>query len=399
MAAQGTLASRVAQAIREDYLASGTLREGDRLPTVVELQGRYRTSSNTIVQALGVLEARGLLRKRRGSGCFVSERAEEQATPASLAFIHPAAAGAELLMRALQGVQRVCARAGCQLVLGGFHGYEQERAEVQRVVDAGCRAVVLYPATRTRDQLASDYLARELADAPIVLLDIAHPDQRRPQVVFDNYRAGYDMTRLLITRGHRRIAFMDMGVAPDEWMHRSTRDRHRAYLDALAESGLRPHPEDRWVVGPASREPLDAGVARYLTTWKAGAHRPTALLALEDSAAVTTIGIARELGVRVPGELEVVGFDDREAGRAFHPRFATTQPDFVRAGELAAELALQCAQGCVAPHFTYMLPVPVLDREAVCLENTLDVTAGAYTANGTTEGEVAASARAVPLQR
>ena len=107
----------------------------------------------------------------------------------------------------------------------------------------------------------------------------------------------------LVALGHRRIAVITVGPAdppPGDWF--VPQQRMRGWRDVLEPAGIAPVLlPDRGVEGER------VGAARELLT---GPGRPTAVLCLSDSLAADVLRAAAELGLRVPGELSVVGFDD-----------------------------------------------------------------------------------------
>lgn len=371
-----SLSVTIAEAILSDFVHSGLLQTGERLPTVRELEQRYRASRATIVHALSLLEQQGWVEKRQGSGCYV-RRPDDQPSPSQrlIGFV-ARNTDTEVILRVYAGIERVARIHHLHvLVASADDRYEVERQQVERLVQAGCQAIVLFPVTRTERQLREDYLKREFLGFPIVLVDIAYPEQKRPQVVFDNYLLGYEMTEMLLREGHRRIAFMDVEAGEERLMHYSTRERYRGYLDALHHAGVAVLPEDRWTVrGRLPGEDMYEEVLSFLQEWKRAEERPTAVIAIEDFCAMRTIQAAQSLGIRVPEELTVVGFDNLTLTRNFSPPFPTSDPDFRRAGEVAARLAIQQIRGSLTEPVIYMLPVPVkrrhpahLDRREVAL--------------------------------
>lgn len=249
--------------------------------------------------------------------------------------------------------------------------YEEEQFQVRRLIDAGCEGIVLYPVVRTKEQARKDYLNTEHVNFPIVLVDLGLPTHRRSQVLFDNYRAGFDMTQFLLKRGHRRIAFMDYRTDEADFVHRSVIDRYRGHTAAMLAAGGAARPEDRWVLREQMQEDATSTVVRLLTEWAEQIERPTALIALEDHRAALTVSIAQELGIRVPDDLEVVGFDDLPIGRIIRPHITTTHPDFVRAGEIAVDVLVQHIRKDLDTPSVYILPVPIKPREAMSLDCVL----------------------------
>jgi len=358
----------VADAILADFVHSGRLQPGDRLPPVRELEHLYDASRATIVHALSLLEQQGWVEKRHGSGCYVKQP-ETSRTPFSQNLIGFIArnTNTEVILRVYAGIERVARIHKMHvLVASSDDSCEFEREQIARLIRAGCSAIVLFPVTRTERQLREDYLKKEFLDFPIVLVDIAYPEQKRPQVVFDNYLLGYEMTEMLLHEGHRRIAFMDMEMGEEQLMHYSTRERYRGYLDALHHAGVPARAEDRWIIrGRLPGEDMSEEVMPFLREWKRCEQRPTAVIAIEDFCAMRTIEAAQTLGIHVPDELTVAGFDNLTIARSFNPPFPTSDPDFRRAGEVATRLALRQIRGSLTEPVIYMLPVPIKRRRVV----------------------------------
>lgn len=357
----------IALTIINDYMESGFLKAGDRLPTVRALEQQYRVSRNTVVHALSLLEQQGYVARKHGSGVYVAEHLSPQRVSEPLIGLVGPNVQAELVFRVYEGVEHVSRQHGAHVVVASTgNSYETERWQVSRLVKLGCQAIVLFPCTRTEKQLQDDYLKSEFKDVPIVLVDTAYPEQMRPQVVFDNYRAGFEMTQMLIREGHQHIAFMDFARREDNWVHYSTRERYRGYTEALRMAGITPHPEHRWVIWDKhfALDDVRSEISTFLHNWLTSDPRPTAVIAIEDALAVQTILLAQEIGIRVPEQLCVVGFDDLPVARMFRPAFPTTSPDFRRAGEIASEIAMQMIQGKAPSSLVYMLPAPILRRGA-----------------------------------
>ena len=298
-------------------------------------------------------------------------RAAKPISKSPVGFIQPGSMQSAVIIGCMRGVQNVCAQTGHHLILSsnGTHSYHSEKAAIQRMVDAGCKAIVLYPVTRTQEQLQSDYLAQEFRDVSIVLVDIAYPEQKRPHVIFDNTRLGTEMTRLLVGAGHRNIAFMMLEENVIAVKHRSTLDRYQGYLDIARESDIA---EQLWLVPTAHIGALEPYLVQWLTAWKEQdpQTRPSAVITLHDPIAIVLSSMAQEMGIAVPGELEFVGFDNHAISRSFYPRFTTSNPDFVRAGEIATELALRYAgRGqSESENVGYMLPVSIVRKRSVFCE-------------------------------
>jgi len=150
--------------------------------------------------------------------------------------------------------------------------------------------------------------------------------------------------RHLLSLGHRE--FVVMGVEPPtmpsqfEYSAGPTESlawrRLTGYRQGLELGGVKFH-DERMVVGQAT---FDGGVAAFLRIWDDGL-RPTAILAMSDVMAIGAMWAAGEVGLRVPDDLSIVGFDDLGVSRYSNPPLTTVHQPIRQKGEEAAKLLLR----------------------------------------------------------
>ncbi|HAH86879.1 MAG TPA: hypothetical protein DCL60_05860, partial [Armatimonadetes bacterium] len=78
---QISLPIKIASLILDDYVTSGRLKAGEKMPSIRDFQKEYNTSHVTLVQAIGVLEQWGAIERRHGSGCFIKPDFDKTALP------------------------------------------------------------------------------------------------------------------------------------------------------------------------------------------------------------------------------------------------------------------------------------------------------------------------------
>jgi LacI family transcriptional regulator len=140
---------------------------------------------------------------------------------------------------------------------------------------------------------------------PVVLIDAHH--RALPRVVCDDVGGGMLAATHLLERGHRRFGFIGDEPRPILGVP-SSRMRLRGAALALRAHGLAMRPE-HVAEGEHTRQ-----FARELTeTMLRSKDRPTAIIAASDTKAIGVLEAARALGIDVPGELSVIGYDDVEA--------------------------------------------------------------------------------------
>jgi DNA-binding LacI/PurR family transcriptional regulator len=153
--------------------------------------------------------------------------------------------------------------------------------------------------------------------------------------------------------GHRRIGIVSLGFSADgekgpvspsriESAHfRVTLDRIAGYLKGLAEHGIVADEVPIWEAPDNARESGREG-ARWLFGLE---PRPTAVLCMSDELAMGAIRAAGDVGLSVPAEVSIVGFDDTPAASWSDPPLTTVRQDLVAKGRQAGELALRMLNG------------------------------------------------------
>ncbi len=355
----GTPLKTVLNQIHREYLGSGRLRVGEKLPTTRELSARYRVSCPTVGKAVGLLAAEGWLTKRQGSGIYVASltkplKTETHKAQRRIGYIAGSLRSA-LIHRVFEGVEHVARTRECLLEVACTGGsLKEERRQVGMLRERGVQGIVLYPPPRTREP---EYLGREFRDFPVVVVDLYQPSMKRPHLIFDNWSAGREITRHLLEQGRREIALIKFD---ETTLSRSMDDRLAGYLRALEDAGESPVAE-RVISFDASFASRRADMELYyraLDRFLALDPRPTALIAPEDEHAHAAMAYLRAHGVKVPQEVLVTGFDNVQR-RSWGEKFPTTEPDFVNMGERAAEMLLDRITSRSLESGEVVLPCPL----------------------------------------
>ena len=252
----------------------------------------------------------------------------------------------------VRGVATALARSPYDLMLFDIES-EERREHAFQLFDRGDRSdgLLMISLVPPDDEVARLRAAR----LPCVLVDAPHPSL--PNVVIDDVRGGELATTHLIELGHTRIAFLG-DKPPDPFRFASSRDRTRGYEHALARAGIELRPE--YVREGTQSHHIARSTAIDLLRLP---QRPTAVFAASDTQALGVLEAARILGIRVPEELSVVGFDDVEI--AAHIGLTTVRPPLFESGRRGTELLLQMlagAAGQLGEQHTEQLSVELVVR-------------------------------------
>ncbi len=191
--------------------------------------------------------------------------------------------------------------------------------------------------------------------SPLVLLNCHAAGGALASVVPGEVAGGHAATDVLICAGHRRIGYVN-GEASME----AARHRLRGYRQALATADL---PFDPALVREGNWQPL-AGYEATRALMALGAP-PTAIFCANDLMAVGCYEALRELGLRIPDDVAVMGYDDREIAEHMHPPLTTVLLPHFEMGAIAAEWLIEAAGDAHARPRQIKVACPIVMRKSV----------------------------------
>lgn len=238
-----------------------------------------------------------------------------------------------IFARGLQAVQERLSDAGTTLLLAcSNYDPEREARQVRTLIQRGVDGLLLIGEARPD----STYTFLRNRSVPVVLVWCYGVTTDRVCVGFDNRAAARDIASLVLDHGHRDIA-MVAGITA--WNDRAAR-RVDGVRDALTAAGLR---LDETNLAEAEYT-LDAGAQAFRRLMKQ-TRRPTAVICGNDVLAVGVIQAAHQMGLHVPDDVSVTGFDDIELASVVEPALTTVHVPHRRMGWAAADKLLQIDSG------------------------------------------------------
>ena len=252
-----------------------------------------------------------------------------------------------------RGVEDAASEAGYHVILCNTDESPQKQEEyltalLQKRVDG----MLLVPA---RDDL-EDIQRVQMLKVPLVVLDRRLSQPVVDAVRCDSESGAYQLTRLLLERGHRLIALL---TGPE---HVATAtDRVTGYRRALRAAGIDSDGESVFYGAFTIQSGQD--MARQALALN---PRPTAIFAGNNFIAIGMMQTLREAGIRVPEEISVVGFDDLPASLLLDPFLTVAAQPAYEMGREATNLLIKrlAGDGAQAPQ-EVVLPVEIVERKSV----------------------------------
>jgi len=229
---------------------------------------------------------------------------------------------------------------------------ELEAATLRAVLTDSALLGVIYSTIFTR-KIA---LPPELEKVPTVLLNCYTGQKLQPSVIPGEVAGGFTATEFLLQQGHRRIGLIN----GEPWMDAS-RDRLKGYRQALATADVA---FDAELVRHGDWMP-DTGYRRTYELLRLK-RPPTALFCANDLMAVGAMEALSELGIDVPGEISVMGYDDQEIARYTRPSLSSCVLPNYDMGRWAAETLIEMAtNGAGRRPVQLKMECPLVPRRSV----------------------------------
>lgn len=272
--------------------------------------------------------------------------------------------------RVLRGITDVAHLEGFEVIVANTDEQpELEEAAVRVLAEKRVDGLLVCPV----DGRSSEHLqAAVRGGTPLVLVDRRLRDVAADSVQVDNRAAARSATERLISAGHRRIALltgMDPVMAPafgrglkgiERAMVNTTAGRAAGYRDALEASGIG---VDDSLVSLEGFRLVDA--VRATTSLLSRPDAPTGILALDSLLALGALQAMRELKVRCPQDVSLVGFDDADWTEAVEPPLSVVAQPVHRIGTEACQLLIERIRGSARPEQHRILRTSFVERASV----------------------------------
>ncbi len=262
-----------------------------------------------------------------------------------------------IFARALQAFQEELHRDGMTLlVASSSYRPEIEAEQIRALVARGADALLLIG----HDRSASTYEFLEQRGVPCLIAWVYDPSRPRPSIGFDNRRSMAALTEEVLRLGHRDIGIISAEIEGND----RARARVEGVRDALRAHGLDPGAAPL-IETPYSFETAGAALARLM----ARRPRPTVVICGNDVLAVGALQMARKLGLGVPQDVSITGFDDIELATVVEPALTTVHVPHREMGREAARRLVAMLAGRDPETSTCL-------ETRLCLRDTLGPPAG-----------------------
>lgn len=322
-------------------ITEGRMKPGERITSERSLAKSFGISRLTVSRAISELENDGILVRRRGSGTYVADwrSVGSRVKTGRIAVVLPNLTdrpSAEMV----RGVTAAFQGTGFQTIpADSSNNTEQERELITSIRKDPVDGLIIMPV----DNMLNISLFHEMtySGPPFVFVNRFLAGVEADHVVTDHHHGAFQATSWLIERGHKRIAYLTI------FNSRSTVvvQRLQGYLDALTHAGI---PHDPELLCPPSVYEHRTLSYKHALAYVRGLQEPaTGVFAMNDTVVACALQAVADLGLKMPGDLEMAAFYDKDMPEGQDLQFMRViQPNFDM-GRLAAETLLDAIEN---PH-------------------------------------------------
>lgn len=291
------------------WILAGKVDDDGRIPSENSMSESFSVSRHTIRQAISELVNEGWLYRQQGRGTFVVSRDDRTKTSLQthlkigvittylVDYIFP---------HIISGVESVVVSQGHSLTLySTSNNVRTERQALENALNQGIDGLIIEPTKSTHPNPNIDlYLLLEQRNIPFVMLHSSYVELNASTVTLDDARGAYLATKHLFDLGHTSIGAI---FKSDDAQGRA---RFRGFVKAHQEFHISIQGQLIKTYITEDKDDVVKSFVEEVVKEDAGQSRPTAVVCYNDEIAINVIAKLRVVGLEVPKDISVTGFDD-----------------------------------------------------------------------------------------
>ena len=231
---------------------------------------------------------------------------------------------------------------------------------VLNFIDRRVDGIIVYSSAKATEVL---FTIPDPYDVPHVFVDSA-PEKARNKVLIDRGAGTREVADHLLELGHKRV-----GLLVGQWKADEEDPKKRAYEECLRQVGIHVVWEKAWITSTGSTgQSVSINASAAYDTVKAAIKHdkdiPTAIIASNDCGALAALAAIHDLGMKVPEDFAVVGFDDNEFAGLTRPTLTSVQQPGEIVGQKSVELLLRQINDPARPIEPLVFPCKLIVRES-----------------------------------
>jgi GntR family transcriptional regulator of arabinose operon len=324
----------IKQEIRS-WILSGKIRANEQVTIEIELAKLFDSSRNTVRQAIGELVNEGYLYRIQGKGTFVSNLINKPQLDSRNIGLITSHLFSNIFPNIVQGAENVLRKKDYGLILASTDNIHlKERECLESCLTKSLQGLIIEPTLSALPNPNIEYyLSLEEKGIPYIMTNSSYLQIDAPALILDDEKGSFLAVEHLVGLGHKRIA----GIFHREVLQGTL--RMKGFINALKYFGV---PLRSQLIGMYNAlEKLERPSLLLRSMFELPANdRPTAVVCFNDEIVVSLLDTIREMGLGIPEDLSIVGFDDSYLATATEVKITSVVHPKEEMGRLAAQILL-----------------------------------------------------------
>lgn len=227
----------------------------------------------------------------------------------------------------------------------------EKETEYLKVLKEKMSDGVLYMSNSLEEDMLN--LIKQL-QIPMVLVETTNDKEDIPSVTIDNEKAAYDGVTYLINKGNRKIAY----IGASEDMANASAVRYKGYKKALEENNLQVDKNRTYFSNLKAKDGYE-GINKILDRVDVDA-----IFCSSDEIAMGAINALRDRGIKVPEDVDVMGFDNIYSASIFYPKLTTVAQPIYDMGSVGMRMLIKLINNQKMDNTNYVLPHQLIERDS-----------------------------------
>jgi len=323
-----------------DWILGGKVKPGEKISSEHDLSKFFSVSRQTIRQAIGELVNEGWLYREQGAGTFCSDPQKDnpRENGKSIGVITTYISD-YIFPSILSGIESYLTSHGYSMIFASTNNdLEREKQCLQMMMSKQIDGLIVEPTkSGSHNPNINYYLNMEQNHIPYLMINQFYLELNPPHIILDDEKGGFLATEHLIHLGHKKI----VGLFKSDDMQGV--NRMRGFIRAIRENALFFYPE---MIITYTTEDKDIKPGESLKKlFESPLTRPTAIVCYNDEMALKILHVIRELGLKVPEDFSIVGYDNSHLAEASEVQLTTINHPKEKMGLEAAQWLVDTIEG------------------------------------------------------
>ncbi|MEH7484240.1 GntR family transcriptional regulator [Neobacillus drentensis] len=323
----------------KEWITNGEIKPGEKIYSENELVKMFSVSRHTVRQAVGDLVHEGWLYREQGAGTFCSNRmidTQDQSPKLSRAAnkknigVITTYISDYIFPSIIKGIESYLAEKGYSLTFSCTdNNLEKEKQCLQSMLSRNVDGLIIEPTRSSSfNPNINYYLELEQLKIPYLMINQFYPQLNPPHLMVNDDKGGFIATEHLIKLGHKKI----LGIFKSDDLQGV--HRMQGYIQAYRENKLSLSPDLILTFSTGELDYLRRKLEDLLTSKDS---RPTGIICYNDQVALFILNILRDLNLKVPEDISIVGYDDSYLAEATETKLTSVSHPKMQMGIEAAK--------------------------------------------------------------